>query len=219
MKKILLFAILLLAPLGTIHASSYVNPDGSVVSIDVKWKIPNKIYTSVMDEIDRYLPTEFDTGSTDYESGSFLDPHNWEYIFQIKKVYSDKNITSLVVGIYQYTGGAHGMSAQIGLVYNNKTGKKIDLEEMFDGDKLVKTLGPVWEKKISKELEKLYETSLDTSDIDWIKEWTNDISDFRSFTINARAITFYGQEYQHNPYAFGTRTLTYQLSKLQNIKK
>lgn len=219
MKKILLSILFLFAPLGTIHASSYVNPDGSVVSIDVKGTIPNKIYNAVIDEIDGYLPTEFDTGSIDYDSGSFMDPHNWEYTFQVKKVYGDKNITSLLINMYQYTGWAHGISWRIGIVYNNKTWEKIELDDLYDTEKLVKIVGPVWEKKISKELEKIYETSLDTSDTDWIKEWTNDISDFGSFTINARNITFYGQEYQHNPYAFGTRTLTYQLIKLKNIKK
>ena len=143
---------------------------------------------------------------------------NWEHTITVKKIYSDEKITSLLISTYEYTGGAHGSSSRIGLVIDNATGKKLSLSDLYNTKKLTMRLSPIWQKQIISNL-KRNTGKLTTDDRKWIREGTVDIQNYQSFVLTPKMLIVYGQEYQHNAYAYGTQTLIFQRNKIEDIAK
>lgn len=156
--------------------------------------------------------------ATAVDTESSIDTSNWEHTITVKKIFSDEKITSLVIHTYEYTGGAHGSSSRIGLVIDNATGKKLSLSDLYDTKKLTMRLSPIWQKQIISNLKKNIE-KLTTDDRKWIREGTVDIQNYQSFVLTPKMLIIYGQEYQHNAYAYGTQTLMVQRNKLNDIAK
>lgn len=57
--------------------------------------------------------------------------HPYSVISQFEVKYNKDNYLSIVTKIYQYTGGAHGITAQIAMNRNLATGKKIQLDNQY----------------------------------------------------------------------------------------
>ena len=129
MRKFLIFCFFLLVvtlTLDSAAAQSYKNPDGSQVNIDIPVGLPTPVANTLDMKIKSYLPTDFEV--VDFSGmGEGQNPANWEYDIHVKKIYSNTGFTSLLMETYQFTGGAHGASARIGLVIDNTTGKMYTL--------------------------------------------------------------------------------------------
>ena len=144
---------------------------------------------------------------------------NWEYTLKIKKVYSDESITSLLITQYEYMGWAHGSTSRLGLVLDTKTWKEIDISDIYNGQKLARRLSPIWQKQIRYTLEQSLGAKLTQDEKNWIRDGSNDIQQYQSYSITPKLLIIYGQEYQHNAYAYGTQTLIIPLSKIIDLKK
>ncbi len=217
--KYLISILISLCLISGASASSYVNPDGSKVSID------RPLFESYIDvildrEIQKFLPQNpvLATQLATDEKGTSEDPATWEYDIRVQKIYENTGSISLLVTSYQYTGGAHGSSARLGIVIDKKTQKRLYIADLYDARKLPFRIGPVWRKAIESRL-RTQIGPLSFADRAWILDGTTNISHYQSFVLTSNMLIVYGQEYQHNSFADGMQTLVYPLWKIRDLRK
>ena len=115
---------------------------------------------------------------------------------------------SLIVRIYAYEGGAHGNSELKTYNYNVQTGSPLSLASLFPDD-------PNYLAMLSKyAYDRLLQYLTTASDghvqMDMLKQGTAPTPDnFKNFTFNDNAITFYFPKYQVAPGVFGEQTVMF----------
>ena len=207
-----IFAIIALLVYSPLYALEYTHNDGTNISVTIPSTINAATQRTIESEIRKIFPqkttseiidiTRLDSDYLDLEN--ILETAHWIHTIEVKNIYSDKSITSVLLTSYEYTGGAHGTTTRIGLVMDTKTGKK---------------LSPIWDKQIAIRLKKMIRKDLSIDEKKWIHDGTRDIEQYQSFTITPRVLTIYGQQYQHNAYAYGMQTLIFPRFKLIDIAK
>lgn len=73
--------------------------------------------------------------------------------------------------------------------------------------------------RIRNKLSAALEQTLTADEKSWIRDGTTDILHYQSFILTDRVLVVFGQQYQHNAYAYGMQTLTYPLARLTNMRK
>lgn len=122
---------------------------------------------------------------------NFYNPSLVEMIasFEIKN--NQRNILSLNLIVYSFTGGAHGMTVVKSLTFDTKTGKQYTLQELFKpGSDYVKTLSAI----IQKDIDKWQVQLLDKFD---------SIRPDQDFYIADTSLVIYFQLYEITPYVWG----------------
>lgn len=124
------------------------------------------------------------------EQGSLDDPRaEMQGYFEIKT--NEKNVLSLSLFNYAYTGGAHGLTLQASLTFDTGTGKSYSLSELF------KPRSPY----VSR-LSEIIKGQIEARGIATLEPFTT-ISPNQSFYIADRALVIYFALYELTPYAFG----------------
>ncbi len=217
--KYLLALLISIALISGVSASNYMNTDGSKVSIE-RPHLEAYVDMIIDWEIQKFLPENpvlaFSLGND--EKGTSQDPATWEYDIRVQKLYENTDIISLLITSYQYTGGAHGSNARIGIVIDKNTKKRLQISDLYDSQGLPFRLGPVWRKNIESRLS-LRMGPLSNADRAWILDGTTNILHYQSFVLTSNVLIVYGQEYQHNSFADGMQTLVYPLLRLRDIRK
>ncbi|SFI32858.1 protein of unknown function [Paenibacillus sp. UNC496MF] len=124
------------------------------------------------------------------DQGSLSDPRA-EMIgyFEIKT--NEKNVLSLSLFNYAYTGGAHGLTLQESLSFDAATGKAFTLAELFKpGSDYVKRLSDLVRAQIAERQIETFEPF-------------KSIRPDQPFYIADRALVIYFALYEITPYAFG----------------
>ncbi|MFC4809548.1 DUF3298 and DUF4163 domain-containing protein [Paenibacillus sp. GCM10023250] len=124
------------------------------------------------------------------DQGSLSDPRA-EMIgyFEIKT--NEKNVLSLSLYNYAYTGGAHGLTLQESLTFDAATGKSFTLAELFKpGSDYVKRLSDLVRAQIAARQIETFEPF-------------KAIRPDQPFYIADRALVIYFALYEITPYAFG----------------
>ncbi len=211
-----------------IYAAESNTSTGDRVSLSIPQDLSHTVIKTLNDEIEKILPTE-NSGTSEniakaiptmsVHSENIIDTTHWEHTVTVKKIYSDTKITSLLMTTYEYMGWAHGSTSHIGLVIDNDTGKRLTLGDFYVTKKLTMRLSLIWQRQIVKRLEQMMGKKLTWEEKNWIRDGSNDISNYQSFVITPKMLIIYGQEYQHNAYAYGTQTLNYPRNKLIDIAK
>ncbi|MBW7477525.1 DUF3298 and DUF4163 domain-containing protein [Paenibacillus oenotherae] len=167
-----------------IHASRITFPKAELW-VPVISGLHNAAARNAMNETIRRTVRELVT-----EQGSLDDPRaEMQGYFEIKT--NEKNVLSLSLFNYAYTGGAHGLTLQRSLTFDTGTGKAYSLSEMFKpGSPYVSRLSDI----IKKQIEEREIATLDPF---------NAISPDQSFYIADRALVIYFALYELTPYAFG----------------
>jgi hypothetical protein len=82
------------------------------------------------DEIKKLAETTYE----DSKKYSIPIPHKYtaETAYEVR--YNRKNLLSITVMYYQYTGGAHGLEVQKAYNFNLETGKQLELSDLFPRD-------------------------------------------------------------------------------------
>jgi Protein of unknown function (DUF3298) len=80
-------------------------------------------------------------------------------------------------------------------------------------------LSPIWQQQILSRLRSTLATPLTIDEKNWVRDGTRGIDQYQSFVITDKILIIYGQQYQHNAYAYGTQTLIYPLYRLADIRK
>lgn len=131
--------------------------------------------------------------------GGFGDPYKQQYV----NYFIDK---------YEYLGGAHGMSVNVPLVFDTKTGQCVEWQELAPG---------VSEARMAELL--LKHRMDDLKDMVDEEEGINEDDIFFSetiepspwFSVDKEGITFYYQPYDLAPYVFGIITVPVPWSELK----
>lgn len=198
------------------YALEYVHSDGSHISITTSRWFSEWVEKSIQKEIQNILPQVIIQTTN---PGENIDTKNWEHTIAVEKIYTDASYTSVLITSYEYTGGAHGSTARIGLVFDTKTGKKLTLNDLYDTKKLTRKLSPIWQNRITIQLKQSLGKSLTKDEKNWIHDGSTDIQQYQSFVITPRTLIIYGQQYQHNAYAYGMQTLVYPRARLIDLAK
>lgn len=118
-----------------------------------------------------------------------------EFVTTFDSVYDGKDYASVRLILYQYTGGAHGISVAAGVTYDRAKGELLTLD-----DALVligTTLPELSEIALQQLTERLGEDGL------WPEGVAPSPENFAVFTVNEDAVVFTFQHYQVAPYASG----------------
>lgn len=109
--------------------------------------------------------------------------------FEIKT--NERNILSLTLTVYAFTGGAHGMTIVKSLSFDITTGKQYELKDLFKpGSDYVTVLSTMIEKKIK----------------DWKIQLLGEFTKIRSdqdFYLADHSLVIYFQLYEITPYVWG----------------
>lgn len=111
-------------------------------------------WESMREEIEGLKSEFLSNAEEDEEMPDFM--FNWEYEESVSvEVIHPRYVTLMNIG-YQYQGGAHGISWEIGATFDRKTGKKADHEEL-----LVNTDGKAFQDLLKVKLAEDFECEVD----------------------------------------------------------
>ncbi|MFX3635199.1 MAG: DUF3298 and DUF4163 domain-containing protein [Candidatus Pristimantibacillus sp.] len=124
------------------------------------------------------------------DQGSLDDPRSeMQGYYEVKT--NEKDILSLSLFNYAYTGGAHGLTLQKSLTFRVSTGHSYSLEELFKpGSGYVSRLSDMIKVQIKER------------DISTIEPFQSIRAD-QDYYVADRALVIYFQLYELTPYAFG----------------
>ena len=135
------------------------------------------------------------------EDAPFL---NWGFDYKGCFGETYRHFVNYLIEKYEYLGGAHGISVEMPLVFDLKTGDVVT-HEHFTGPvapELLKSLLDEYKCDNLKDI--IDENDIDPADIFSVE--TIEPSEF--YTVNEKGITFYYQPYDIAPYVFGVITIT-----------
>lgn len=138
------------------------------------------------------------------EQGSLEDPRS-EMLGYYEIKTNEKNVLSLSLYNYAYTGGAHGLTLQKSLTFNTETGHRYTLAELFKpGSDYVRQLSDLVAAQIA-------ERNIDTL------EPFKSIRPDQDFYVADRALVIYFQLYELTAYVFGFAYFPISVYDLQDI--
>ena len=122
-------------------------------------------------------------------------PYDVKTVYDVR--YLDKDVLSLTVDKYQYTGGAHGMTFRTAYNYDLCTGKELGYQDIFkDYPDYKKVIVDRITEAILKNPEDYFSDAVDT-----VEKFTDD----QPFYITDEGIVVYYGLYEIAPYAAGIR--------------
>ena len=123
--------------------------------------------------------------------------------FEIKT--NERNILSLTLTVYSFTGGAHGMTIVKSLSFDITTGKQYELKDLFKPESdYVTVLSTIIEKKIK----------------DWNIQLLGEFTKIRSdqdFYLADHSLVIYFQLYEITPYVWGFPYFPIPILDIQDI--
>ncbi len=159
--------------------------------------IENAIEAYIKDYIEEYKSVEEDI--TDGDQTLLLSAsYNFDNITESKLSYKDQNILCLSNYSYLYTGGAHGMNAQLNYVYDLRDGKVIALNDIFDESSYA-DLGTLIVSQITAD--KGYSRSSELYDEGFFS--IDEIYPTENFGVDTKGITWVYNPYEIAAYAVG----------------
>ncbi|MCU6708166.1 DUF3298 and DUF4163 domain-containing protein [Paenibacillus sp. J5C_2022] len=154
----------------------------------------SKINEAIRSEVERLV----------HEQGSLADPRaEMQGYYELKT--NEKNVLSLSLYNYAYTGGAHGMTLQKSMTFKQSTGEQYELKDLFKpSSPYVETISAIVGKQIQ-------ERGIPTF------EPFQSISPDQSFYIADRSLVIYFQLYEIAPYVYGFLYFPISVYELQDI--
>lgn len=117
-------------------------------------------------------------------------------------VYHDADYISFILNVYQYTGGAHGVTSLIPITYSKQTKKLLSLEEAVQPTR--KDWLSVLSTEARKQLNAQVKKHSFISKEDWINKGTEPSGEnFAVFKLEKNAVRIIFNQYQVGPYSSG----------------
>ncbi len=182
--------------------AAYFNKDDVIGRTPYK-SITNKINAEIVDYV------KFEADFDENIGEAFM--YTWEYQHTLQVDYNQDNIFCFDVSFYEYTGGAHGIFGTSLYVVDLKTGKTIELDDIFVGNYQKRLL-----KIIEKQLREDYcsETAKDLIDCGF---FDNKIPITENFTIDREGIHFIYNVYEITPYAMGAVSVRIPMKEIKPL--
>ncbi|RLE07268.1 hypothetical protein DRJ00_08445 [Candidatus Aerophobetes bacterium] len=136
----------------------------------------------------------------------WISPKIYEYSEDIKSVRFD---------VYQFTGGAHGMTSVFTKTYNLKTGEEITLDDLFQNKQnLLLTIGPIVRHNLKVKLGKM-------ADDKWINKGTSEtnLENYKNWVLEKGGLRIIFSYYQVGPRPAGMPEVLVPWEKINSILK
>jgi hypothetical protein len=156
-------------------------------------------------ELSKNLMADYDTLKKETNSGMFYSMEGYAKI-----VRQDSSLTTLEIGGYSFTGGAHPSSYTGFINWNTKANKEISLIDLVTQANLPKLVAIA--EVIFRKNEKLSDTS-SLADSYFFKDNKFALND--NFSITPTGLKFFYNQYEIKPYAAGTTELIIPYSKIK----
>ncbi len=166
-----------------------------------------KADTSVEQMSKNFLKAYADAKKSDPRPGMFYELNSYA-----KVLMQDSSITTLEIGGYNYTGGAHGASITTFINWNTKANKSITLNDLFTAGYAGK-LKTIAEGIFRKE-EKLSDTASLARDY-FFKDNKFALND--NFSVTPIGLKFIYNQYEIKPYAAGQTELFIPYTQLKSL--
>ncbi|WP_170272193.1 DUF3298 and DUF4163 domain-containing protein [Clostridium tarantellae] len=182
------------------------------VNIDSNISFKDKINKSIYDDIKNWKRDLEYLAKNDKEDFQKSNAPWIPFILNTtyNEAYNNKNILSLVIDYYQYTGGAHGLTTRISYNFYLNEEKKLMLKDIFKDNYDYKDF---IDNFIKKEIEKSPKEYFNNG-----KKFTG-VKENTDFYISEKELVVYFQLYEIAPYSSGIREfkIPYKLLK-DNLK-
>ena len=175
--------------------------------------IKKKINTLFQADSDNFLkPLEQDAIKylADTQKNPVLHFNKYSAYSTYKVGYNKNNILSIPVRYYQYTGGANGLEVQEGYNFNLKTGKRLQLSDLFEK-------GFDYKKVLSSEVQKQMNAHKEIYFEEAFKNFKQIDGKHPYYLANGNLVIFYGP-YDIAPHAAGIPEFKIPFSKLKFAK-
>jgi hypothetical protein len=128
-------------------------------------------------------------------------PREYDLLITYDKGQIDNDVASVVLDIYSFTGGAHGLQSHFALNYDFKNKKEIKLADIFsEKENYLQTISNYCILELTKQITQ----NAGSTEGSWIQDGAGPIAEnFKTFLIDKNSITFYFEQYQVAPYAWG----------------
>jgi len=128
-------------------------------------------------------------------------PREYDLLISYEKGQVDQNLASIVLDTYSFTGGAHGLQTHTVFNYDFKNKREITLADIFsDQENYLQKISDYCIAELTKQITK----NAGNTDGAWIQDGAGPVAEnFSKFLINKDSITFYFEQYQVAPYAWG----------------
>lgn len=118
---------------------------------------------------------------------------------------NERGVLSLVLNIYGFSGGAHGLTILKGLTFEVDTGKTYELSDLFKPD-----------SDYVDELSNLVELAIIERDVPLLGEF-NGIRPDQDYYIADKALVLFFQLYELSPYVFGFPSFPISVYQIDNL--
>lgn len=189
---------------GTYEYDWYVPKD-----LKLQRELVQKIDSSY-DDFKNYTKRNLDAFEKNYteEAKEFLDLGEDDHSFMMNysfhegfsPVMNTKNYLVMRFSMYQYTGGAHGMSYNVYSTYNKKTQKWIEIGDVLN-EKYAIQINMILDNAVRKQYKIPGGIPLQDSDAGIFI--ADEITYSKNFTLSKKGITFHYGLYELTPYAYG----------------
>jgi len=147
------------------------------------------------------------------DAGSAGSPNKCETYFDYRIKYNQNGLLSVVFINYQYTGGAHGLTAQSSHTFNLKTGEEYRLKDLFrNGADYVPLISGIVSSEIDERVKEGRLPEHAITPFEAIKE-------DQGFYLSNSAVVVYFQQYEYWPYAAGIQEFPVDFSVLKEMLK
>lgn len=146
------------------------------------------------------------------KGGFYPVPAPYELDIKYDTVNHSAGVVSLVFTVYEYTGGAHGITTITTYTFDTANNRLITLDDLFTNTiDALKIVAPIAQAAIAKNLG-------DMNQSDMLQQGTAiDPKNYDAFALNADSITFYFQQYQVGPGAAGIQQISIPLAQLSSV--
>lgn len=122
---------------------------------------------------------------------NYYDPNLVELIVYFEVKTNERNLLSLTLIAYSFTGGAHGMTVVVPLTFDTVTGKKYTLYDLLGSKEFEKPISDIIRKKIEQ------------WNVELLDPPFTEIRRDQDFYLADTSIVFFFQLYEITPYVWG----------------
>lgn len=171
---------------------------GGLADYDVQNSINATLRQAAMGAVDMGMAFAYDLAAVKKQYPDFSNKCDTNFDYLIK--YNHDGILSVVLLDYQYSGGAHGGTAQIGYTFDLKTGKILQLADLMQS-------GKDYTAYIDQEVRSQIDERAQAGMLDEIATFAT-IGDTPDYYLSNSGVVIFFQQYEYFPYAAGLQEFT-----------
>ncbi|RMF78781.1 MAG: DUF3298/DUF4163 domain-containing protein [Chloroflexi bacterium] len=187
----------------------------SALSVNIQYPLSLADYPFADEIISAYIQQEqaqFLEFFADSAVSFMIEPLPWELDMTYETYRFSDHIVSLKFEIYQYTGGAHGITYFKTFTFDLTQQRLITLDDIFmPQSNPFAIISPLAQKQVQANLG---EYAVE----DWIAEGTSgNPANYENFVLTTEALVFFFPPYQVAPYVAGPQTISIPLWQLNDV--